>query len=282
MKIALLSTRPETASNLRLREAARAFGEVSVVHPWEQTLCLAQERTCFDLTLNRVSAVESDPFIFSLMASQRWGRQSNPWELRQALWDKSRQGLWLQRQGISSIPFFSFRGPLAAEDAAWGQFRDTVDRGQGWVLKMNRGMRGVGVHFLRSEAELLAWCETFHRLGDQDLIIQPRLAPAPEWRATFVAGKLWALLERAPVDADMPANAAQGGRARELTRVPAELAPLVARLEALAPEFWSVDILPDRAGPLVSDVNLVAGFEQLEAITGRDLAGDYLRALCRG
>ncbi len=276
MKIALLTTRPETASNLRLREAARRLGEVRVVNPWEQKLCLTQERACFDLTLNRVSAVENDPFIFSLMASQRWGRQSNPWEVRQRLWDKSRQALWLHQQGIRALPFFAFRGQLTAADEAWRSFYQRNDRGQGWVLKVNRGMRGVGVHFLKTEGEVLAWCETFYRLGDQDLILQPRLKGGTEWRATFVGGKLWALLERRGADGESPANAAQGGLARELKSAPGDLAPLLEQLTPLAPEFCSIDILADAAGPVVSDVNLVAGFEQLDAITGRELAREYL------
>lgn len=145
---------------------------------------------------------------------------------------------------------------------------------------MNRGQRGVGVHFLATEDELLKWCETLWRMGDQDFLIQPRVAPGPEYRITLLGQKVWAVLERSSAKA--LANFAQGGEARELPLAewPVELKRLIEQITARpVAHVLSLDVLKSAHGPVISDINTVPGFEQLEAVTGRNFAGDLLKVV---
>jgi glutathione synthase/RimK-type ligase-like ATP-grasp enzyme len=209
-----------------------------------------------------------------------WGQQVNAWEIRQTLWDKTRQSLWMAQQQWPLLPFFTHRGSLSAEDPAWRAFHDQHLTPDGWVLKMNRGQRGVGVHFLKTEMELLSWCETLWRMGDQDFLIQPRVAQGPEYRITLLGQKVWAVLKRSSDKA--VANFAQGGEARELlfTEWPFELKRLIDQITARpVAQVLSLDILMSAHGPVISDINTVPGFEQLEAVTGRNFAGDLLKGL---
>lgn len=229
----------------------------------------------FDLTLNRIASVEGDAFLETLMRWPVWGRQVNAWEIRQKLWDKSRQALWMSERDWPALPFFVHRGPLTTQDAAWRRFADAHASGKGWVLKMNRGQRGVGVHFLASEGELMGWLETLRRMGDQDFLVQPWLPVEKEYRVTLLGQRVWGVLERKGMG--LAANFAQGGEARELTKAhwPVELTSLIQRMtQGPVADLLSIDILMSPETLVVSDINTTPGFEQLEAVTGRNLAAD--------
>lgn len=278
MRICLLSQFPGTFSNLRLSEEAQKIGELVRIDPLSVRIAWPGAVEAFDLTLNRVASVEADTFLWTLMELPSWGRQSNPWEIRKRLWDKTRQALWLSSQGLPFVPFFAHRRALLETDLRWQQFARDHATAHGWVLKVNRGMRGIGVHFFAHTTELFQWLETLYRLGDQDFLIQPRLAPGPEYRVTFIGSRPWAILERAAMGG--AANFAQGGTARELKAIPEDVRRLIEQLSAKPmAELVSLDILMGNSGPVISDVNLVPGFEQLEAVTGRNLARDYLAHL---
>lgn len=271
MRICVLTQNPRTYSNLELARALSTLGQVDVLNPLEQRISWPGPRESYDLTFNRVSSVEADSFLWTLMLGPHWGRQINSWDVRQSLWDKSRQALWLAQQGLPAIPFFMHRLSISEADEDWQRFAQTHQTPHGWVLKMNRGMKGVGVHFFDQTSELFRWLETLRRMNDQDFIIQPRCAPGPEYRLTLVGGKVWALVERENVDG--PANFSQGGAARELKTVPPALVGLTQQLTRTPwCDVVSIDILMRPAGPVISDVNPVPGFEQLDQVTGRSLA----------
>jgi hypothetical protein len=279
MKVALLTQHPNNHASRRL---LAELPSLQVLSPYECRVHwpLHDFTPRFDLTLNRIASIEDESFMKSLMNWPVWGQQVNAWEIRQTLWDKTRQSLWMAQQQWPLLPFFTHRGTLSAEDPAWRAFHDQHLTPDGWVLKMNRGQRGVGVHFLKTEMELLSWCETLWRMGDQDFLIQPRVAQGPEYRITLLGQKVWAVLKRSSDKA--VANFAQGGEARELlfTEWPFELKRLIDQITARpVAQVLSLDILMSAHGPVISDINTVPGFEQLEAVTGRNFAGDLLKGL---
>lgn len=227
-----------------------------------------------------MASIADESFAKTLMNWPVWGRQANAWEIRQALWDKTRQSLWMSQHDWPALPFFTHRGQLTAEDPTWRAFQSQHQTSDGWVLKMNRGQRGVGVHFLKAENELLSWLETLWRMGDQDFFVQPRVPQGPEYRITLLGQKVWAVLERSSDQA--VANFAQGGSARELsfTQWPMKLKPIIEQVTAQpVADVLSLDVLLSAQGPVISDINTVPGFEQLEAVTGRNFAGDLLKDL---
>jgi hypothetical protein len=275
MRLCLLTQHPQTYSNQSLLTAAQKYGGAEVLDPLEQRISWPLTQHTYDKTINRVSSVEADNFVWTLLQEPRWGQQYNAWKIRQELWDKSRQALWMSQRDLPAIPFFMHRRALLESDPHWQKFSEQHLTAHGWVLKMNRGMRGVGVHFFSKTNEMFHWLETLHRLNDQDFIIQPRLAPGPEFRLTLIGQQPWALLERRGVSG--VANFAQGGVATELKTYPQELRVLIDLL-TINPiaDLLSLDILMSSNGPVISDINTVPGFEQLDQVTGRSLARDFM------
>lgn len=279
MKVALLTQHPGNHACQRLLAELPTL-QVIVPETCRIQWPLLDATPRFDLTFNRIASVASESFTTTLMNWPVWGRQVNTWEIRQTLWDKTRQSLWMAQESWPALPFFTHRGQLERTDAGWRAFHDQHKTSEGWVLKMNRGQRGVGVHFLKTESELLAWLETLWRMGDQDFFVQPRVPQGPEYRITLLGQKVWAVLERSSHEAR--ANYAQGGEARELPHQewPAELRPLIERITARpVADVLSLDVLLSAQGPVISDINSVPGFQQLESVTGRNFAGDLIRGL---
>ena len=277
MKVCLLSHHPQLFTQQRFVVEGQALGvDVTVLHPEDTCWVWPNISPHFDVTFNRLTAVDSGAFEMSLSLLPHWGKQVNPWELRQSLWDKSRQVMWLHQFGLTAPASFMHRGSLAPDNPQWQDFsRSFADKG-GWVLKFNRGQRGVGVNFIADEAGLFAWLETLHRMGDQDFIIQPRLMNALEYRLTLLNGRPWALLRRE----GERANYAQGGKAQELApqEWPSSIKDICERLRGLdAGTYLSLDILLVDNKAVVLDVNTSPGVEQLEAVTGRNFIGDLLQ-----
>lgn len=275
MKICLLTAHPEVHASRRLREEIlRLQLPLTVLNPLQLSFT-STDAEKFDLTLNRFSAVDDkDGFIQSLTQSSQWGRQVNSADVRLKFWDKTRQKVWLMQNGLPALAFWSHRGEL--DDKRWRQFSEH-HQGAGWVLKVNRGQKGIGVHFIDSEAELLGWFETLWRLGDQDFVVEPKLQLDREYRLTILAQKPWALLERK----GFKGNFHQGGQAQELkvNEVSRLLRELVERMCLIPADYLSIDILEARESLYISDLNTAPGFEQLETITGRNFAANLLEVI---
>lgn len=275
MKICLLTAHPDVHASRRIRDEFLRLKLPLIVQNPLQFSFTSTDAEKFDLTLNRFSAVDDkDGFIHSLMQSPLWGRQVNSAEVRLKFWDKTRQKVWLLQNGYPALPFWSHRGEL--DEKRWGQFSEH-HQGAGWVLKVNRGQKGIGVHFIDTEAEILGWFETLRRLGDQDFLVEPRLKLEREYRLTILAQKPWALLERKGVKG----NFHQGGQAQELkvNEVSKPLRELVERMCLIPADYLSIDILEARDSLYISDLNTAPGFEQLEAITGRNFAANLLEVI---
>lgn len=278
MRVSLLTHHPQQFTQQRFVTEARALGfELSVLRPTDICWQWPNKLSKFDVTFNRLSVVDSTAFELSLGGLPTWGVQVNPWELRLKLWDKSRQVLWLAEQGLAPAPTFMHKGHITSEDPQWRAFAQEHDDSKGWVLKFNRGQRGVGVNFLADEAALFGWLETLSRMGDQDFIIQPRLDNTQEYRITLLNGRPWALLKR---DGGR-ANFAQGGTAEEvpLKDWPKEIQQIIDVLGRVgAGTYLAIDVLLTAKGARILDVNSCPGVEQLELVTKRNFTRDLMRA----
>lgn len=279
MKICLLSLNATHFATRRLVEEAKVKGlKIDLINPKELRLSWPSPRLDqFDLTINRISSVDMNEFMASVCELPLWGRQVNRWSLRQRIIDKSRQSFWLAENHLPSIPFFTHRGAIDQEDPSWIHFKNQLPQSSnGWVLKMNRGQRGVGVHFFKLESELFHWLETLYRMGDQDFIIQPWLKVMSEYRVTILNKSVWAILIRSSSDGAR-ANFAQNGEALECLDPPKDLSRIIDTLLAIKEvEALALDVLQTAEGFFISDVNAVFGFEQLEAVTKRNYAADFI------
>lgn len=273
MNVCLLTHHPQLYTHVRLKEELGKHG-LELQIPRVKELCWVWPNTSakFDLTFNRLSAVESAPVERALAGSAQWGTQLNPWDLRQRLWDKASQAQWVSSLGLSPVPSLMYQGPLNLVQKTWSDFAQQHRSPLGWVLKFNRGQKGVGVNYLATDEALFSWLETLYRMGDQDFLIQPRLEHQGEYRLTVLNGKPWALLRREGAKG----NFAQGASAVEVP-IPSALRPLV---EVLAGHtlgaYLCVDLLMSAQGPVILDVNSAPGVEQLEQVTGRNFLSDLV------
>ena len=276
MRVCLLTQHPQLFTQQRLLAECRSLKlDVEVVTPDKFCWVWPNNLGHYDFTFNRLSSVESGAFEFSLSSMPVWGKQINSWEFRQKLWDKARQIIWLSELDIQAPTSFMMKGSLYPDHPSWKKFVKDHSSQLGWVLKFNRGQKGVGVNFVETEAALIDWMNTLYRMGDQDFLIQPRLAQSEEYRLTLLGGKPWCLLRREGAKG----NFAQGGKATELEVKlwPKEIIHLIDKLSFLdESSYLALDILLIEQTPYVLDVNTMPGVEQLEQVSGRNFVKDLL------
>ncbi len=266
MKCSLLSLHPSHYASRRLaEEATRLKLSLDVIDP--STLVLThQPQVRFDVTLNRLSVVEMNEFYSALLHQDCWGKQVNSLELKLRWRDKAHQLIWLAQNGFKTIPFMSIRGK--PETSGLQNFLSTH---QEWVLKMNRGQRGIGVHMLSSKAELLEWLETLWRMGDQDFIIQPKIKVMHEWRVSLIGREFMCVLKRSTSQGK--ANAHLNQEVEWVKELPTHLSLLIEKFKgSVGFDYLALDILEDESGLYLNDLNTTMGFEQLEKITGYNIA----------
>jgi ribosomal protein S6--L-glutamate ligase len=92
-----------------------------------------------------------------------------------------------------------------------------------------------------------------------------------------IGDRVFAAMRRRARAGEFRSNIHRGGEAEaiELPREFAEAAVKATRVIGL--EVAGVDMLEARTGPKILEVNSSPGFEGLEAVTGLDIAGAYVR-----
>lgn len=264
MKAALLTLHPSNFASCRLKEEALSLKlDLTVIDPSSLVLSHAA-KSSYDVTLNRISVVEMNEFYSALLHQHSWGKQVNPLALKLLWRDKAHQLLWLAQNDFQTIPFMGLRGK--PESSELEEFLS----GEEWVLKMNRGQRGIGVHLL-NRLELKAWLETLYRLGDQDFIIQPRLKVINEWRVNLIGLDFLCVLKRDHQSGK--ANAHTDQRVEWMREVPSLLRDLIEHFkQKVSFDYLALDVLEDESGLYINDLNTTMGFEQLEKITSYNVA----------
>lgn len=277
MRVCLLTQHPHLFTQQRLVSELREFKiEADVIRPENNCWVLPNSAIPYDLTFNRLSSVESGPFETALSSLPRWGTQVNSWDLRLKLWDKARQIIWLNEYDLEAPPSMMIKGPIDQNHLAWKEFVSEHSTGHGWVMKFNRGQKGIGVNFIESEKALFDWVNTLFRMGDQDFLIQPKLSQDQEYRLTLLGGKPWCLLKRY----GEKGNFAQGATAEEVTpgNYPKGIQGLIDRLSDLGDtSYLAIDIIMVNHRPYILDVNTMPGVEQLETVSGRNFIKDLIR-----
>jgi len=142
------------------------------------------------------------------------------------------------------------------------------------VLKLLNGSQGVGVILAETRAALDSMLDTLWGLR-QDVLLQEYVADSVgrDVRALVVGGEIVGAMRRHARSGEWRSNIHRGGVG---TRV--DLDPCYARLAvdaalAVGLDVAGVDLLEDRDGPRVIEVNASPGFEGLERVCGVDAAG---------
>lgn len=146
------------------------------------------------------------------------------------------------------------------------------------VLKVLRGMRGVGVMIADSRQSVRSILETFHA-KDERVLVQEFIkeSAGADIRVLVVGGKVIAAMKRQAATGEFRSNIHRGGEGtlvkptNEMKRVAKDAARIIGL------DIAGVDLIMAHDGPRVVEVNSSPGFEGLEKATGQDIASLILR-----
>ena len=143
-----------------------------------------------------------------------------------------------------------------------------------FILKPFYGTHGTGVMLLDTSTSLTSVVDALCNLH-QDYVIQPFITEADgiDIRVLIVGGEAVAAMKRRAPPGEFRANIHKGASG-EAVKLPDEYTRLaIAAAAALELEIAGVDLLQTNEGPVVLEVNPSPGFEELESVTGIDIAG---------
>ena len=95
-------------------------------------------------------------------------------------------------------------------------------------------------------------------------------------RIFIVGGEFVASMERVAQDGDFRSNVGQGGSGQPYSPSPEEIHLAIRATKALGLEIGGVDIIQTKNGPAIMEVNANPGFEELETVTGVNVAGSII------
>lgn len=108
----------------------------------------------------------------------------------------------------------------------------------------------------------------------QDYVIQPFIAEADgiDIRVLVVGGEAIAAMKRSAPPGEFRANIHKGAAGEAITLSEEYIRLAIEATAALELEIAGVDLLETNQGPVVLEVNPSPGFEELESVTGINIA----------
>lgn len=143
-----------------------------------------------------------------------------------------------------------------------------------FILKPFHGTHGTGVMLLDTPTSLTSAVDALCDLH-QDYVIQPFIAEAGgvDIRVLVVGGEAVAAMKRSAPPGEFRANIHKGASGEAIALTDEYTCLAIAAAAALELEIAGVDLLQTNEGPVVLEVNPSPGFEELESVTGIDIAG---------
>ena len=151
-----------------------------------------------------------------------------------------------------------------------------------FILKPFYGTHGRGVMLLDTPTSLTSAVDVlcdFHH----DYVIQPFIAEAGgvDIRILVVGGEAIAAMKRSAPPGEFRANIHKGASGEAVTLPEEYIRLAIDATAALELEIAGVDLLETNEGPVVLEVNPSPGFEELESVTGIDIAAAIIKFATR-
>ncbi len=154
-----------------------------------------------------------------------------------------------------------------------------------FILKPFYGTHGSGVMLLDTQTSLTSAVDALCELH-QDYIIQPFISDAGGYRhpplqlntgsvdirILVVGGEVIAAMKRSAPPGEFRANIHRGASGEAVTLSENERSLAVRATAALELDIAGVDLLQTAGGPVILEVNPSPGFEELESVTGINIA----------
>ena len=284
MKIGILSRGPQNHSTLNLSAAARKGGHTAVVlDPFGFYLHIGgtSNRITYhgkpvadiDVLLPRLSRTTAK-YGEEVIAHFEWGGIPvvNRSKAIASARHKFRSLRILAQHGLPIPPSLTVGSAAFLENtvAEIGEYP--------FILKPFYGTHGRGVMLLDTPTSLTstvdALCDLHH-----DYVIQSfvKEADGVDLRILVVGGEAIAAMKRSAPPGEFRANIHKGGVGETVT-LPEEYTRLAIKATAaLELEIAGVDLLETNEGPVVLEVNPSPGFEELQLVTGIDIAAAIIK-----
>ena len=143
-----------------------------------------------------------------------------------------------------------------------------------FILKPFYGTHGSGVMLLDTPTSLTSAVDALCELH-QDYVIQPFIgenATAIDIRILIVGGEVIAAMQRRAPIGEFRANIHRGASGEAVSLSNDEKSLAIEATAALELDIAGVDLLQTADGPVILEVNPSPGFEELETVTGINIA----------
>jgi len=141
---------------------------------------------------------------------------------------------------------------------------------------MNRGNQGIGVNLVYGVHSLKSLLETFHAMKDQKFIIQPFIEHKKEWRVFVIKNQIISIIERTIGKDDFRGNSKRS-KGKCIKKISSEIeAEILRAVELSGLDYCGVDIISDSNNYYFLEINAVPGFEQVEELSGINIAKELL------
>ena len=142
-----------------------------------------------------------------------------------------------------------------------------------FILKPFYGTHGRGVMLLDTPPSLTSAVDALCDLH-QDYVIQPFITEANgiDIRVLVVGNEAIAAMKRSAPPGEFRANIHKGATGEAITLTDDYIRLAIEATAALELEIAGVDLLETNEGPVVLEVNPSPGFEELESVTGTNIA----------
>ncbi len=288
MKIILTAENPQLYSSQRLFEEAKNLGLIfEHLNPLQSKIKLCREdgqqrREQDTLCLHRSTGIRFDDFDLCLARQLQTEGASiiNPLETITMLRDKLSQHLFFFNHQIPAIETYALRGRIDSDEISSiaDQF-SKKSKTEKYIVKTERGNKGIGVNLLESKRSLLGLLETFWGMQDQRFIIQPYL-PGDEYRVLIINGDVSGIILKETKNDQYRKNA---NRASGEYRLPHQVPSAVLDValdcfKKTGAVVAGIDLIENEFGIFVLECNLVPGFELMENLSKKNHAQEIILA----
>lgn len=279
MKIGILSRGPQNHSTRRLNEAALTAGHaVEILDPFGFYLHIGgtgnrityhgKPAEDFDVIVPRLSRTTAQ-YGEEILTHFEWVGTPvvNRSKAIAAARHKFHSLRILAQHGLPIPPSLTVGSAVFLEDAVAevGEYP--------FILKPFHGTHGTGVMLLDTPTSLTSTVDALCDLH-QDYVIQPFIAEAGgvDIRVLVVGDEAVAAMKRSAPPGEFRANIHKGASGEVIVLTDEYIRLAIEAAAAFELEIAGVDLLQTNEGPVVLEVNPSPGFEELESVTGIDIA----------
>lgn len=224
---------------------------------------------------HRTSGTRYDDFDLTVSKHHQYlgHKIINPIDTLATFRSKDLQSLFFRENQLPSIDSICYRGIATPE---YIEQIISLSTNEKYVLKMNRGNQGIGVNLINGAQSLKSLLETFHALKDQKFIIQPFIAHKKEWRVFIIKQEIIGAIERTISLDDFRGNSKRS-KGKWLKKIPHNIGTEILRgTQSGNFDYCGVDLIIDGENFSILEFNPVAGFQQLEELSGINIAKELL------